>query len=96
MPITGTWAGQPTWQPLKQPALKVGAYGFANIAIECVPARRSSTNRPYKYAVVEIPGGGLNQWTADELRAFADMLRLAADDLDSCPVAAKEPSTHAR
>lgn len=88
MPITGEWAGQAIWSPAVIPAVKVGQYGAATATIHTVPRSRSMDGKARIYAELVIPNGGLNQWTADELRAYAASLVAVADDMNTHPLGA--------
>lgn len=74
----GKWAGKPFYRPTPNSGRKinVGEYGAAVVRIES-PNSREDTFR----AVLEIPNGGSNRWTAEELIAFAAKLVDAAHEM---------------
>ena len=57
-------------------------WNHATVTIETHRSESRHDRRPTRYAVLGLPVGELNRWTADELRAFAARLTEAANMMD--------------
>jgi hypothetical protein len=78
------WAGIRSWaEPKALAPVKVGDYGVASVETETRTVASRQDGRRRNTAIVNVPNGGLNRWTAEELRSFASRLLEMADQMDA-------------